>query len=169
MPSTKRRSPREELVADLKRHDVRQPKVVVEEAKRADIKVATALALMEQETGIPQRNIFGHDYGGPFPGQKVTKDRVKALRQSGKQNGVGWTQLTYGPYVDEAEKMGGAHIPRYQMRVGFKHLRKAYDASGDSLQKALAVYNGGPSNPNYTYAHQVLQKRSRWMRVTEGK
>jgi hypothetical protein len=161
--------PRDQLVAALRRHDVRQPTVVVDEAKRANIRVCTALAVMEQETGIPQRNIFGHDYGGPFPGQKVTKDRVRALRASGKANGVGWTQLTYPPFVAEADRAGGAHIPRYQMRVGFKYLRNAYNSSGDSLRRALAVYNGGPSSPNYGYADEVLRKRNRWEKVTDGK
>src|SRR4051794_35266680 len=99
-----------------------QGRVIVEEARRAGLDLAVACALVEQESG--GRNIFGCDHGDvggqpPYCNQEVTQERVQALIASPYSNGVGLTQLTYYAYVDEAEKLGGAHIPANQCRVGF--------------------------------------------------
>jgi hypothetical protein len=157
---------RKELAAKLKAHKVKQPFVVIDEAKRADIKVATALAMLEMETEIPQRNIFGCDYGEgrAFCHQNVTKERVAALQRSGLANGVGWTQLTYPPFVVEAQKMGGAHIPRFQMRVGFKVLRQLFDEY-DSISLMFEHYNGSGAAAQQ-YAREAVALRAAWLTVT---
>lgn len=155
------------LAEKLSNRRVKQPDVVIEEAKRAGILVCSALAMLEMETGIPQRNIFGHDPGAPFPGEKVTPERIKKLLASPYANGVGWTQLTYKPFVEQAEAMGGAHLPRYQMRVGFKVLRENFDRTG-SVEQMFASYNGsGPAA--VVYGRRAVSLRSKWSAVTSGR
>lgn len=159
---------RKQLAERLKRKGVKQPYVVIDEAKKADIRVATALALLENETGIPQRNVFGCDHGEgrAFCHEHVTKERVQKLLASGLANGIGWPQLTYRPYVLEAEKLGGAHKPRFQMRVAFRVLRGNYDRT-NSLREMYRLYNGsGPAAE--AYALLALQRREKWFAVTNG-
>lgn len=133
------------VVRKMRRAGVKRPRMVRREAKRAGIRLEHALALLENETGIPQRNIFGCDYGpragAPFCHQKVTKQRVKALLAQSFNNGVGWTQLTYRPFVLEAERHGGAHKPRNQMRVGFRILKDNIQREG-SVWGGFRAYNG---------------------------
>lgn len=152
---------------------VRQPLVVIEEAKRADIKVASALAMLEMETGIPQNNIFGGDYGSRFAGvppyyhDHVTALKVKRLLAQPLNNGVGWTQLTSRPFVEEAERLGGAHIPRYQMRVGFRVLRENFERT-DSIRGMFVAYNGSGAAAE-AYGTKAVGLREKWLGVTEGK
>jgi hypothetical protein len=136
----------------LRKHRVKRPRMVRREAKKAGLPLSYALAMLENETGIPQRNVFGCDWGSaqgpPYCHQKVTRARVKALRASGKANGVGWTQLTFPPFVAEADKLGGAHKPRYQMRVGFRILRDNIRRLGPWA--GAKAYNGtGPAADAY--------------------
>lgn len=157
---------RKKLAERLKAKGVKQPYVVIDEAKRADILIASALAMLEMETGIPQRNIFGCDHGEgrAFCHEEVTKDRVAQLRRSGFANGVGWTQLTYPPFVAQADKEGGAHIPRFQMRVGFSVLRDNFDRLG-SIREMYRAYNGTGSAAE-AYAAKAASLRSKWLAVT---
>ncbi len=133
--------------------------------------VSTAAALVEQESG--GKNVFGCDWGSrwtdqpPFCNAKVTEARVKALLKNiesgGGANGVGYTQLTYPPFVRQAEAMGGAHIGRYQMRVGFKLLNDLL-AQYDYLN-ALEAYNDGNgryNNPDNPYDIQFASKHRAW-------
>lgn len=160
---------RSELAEKLRKRGVKQPVVVIDEARRADILVASALAMLEMETGIPQRNIFGCDHGAgvAFCHEDVTKERVAKLLASSYSNGVGWTQLTYRPFVVQADREGGAHIPRFQMRVGFSILRSNFDRYG-SLHEMYRAYNGTGSAAE-AYASRALSLRSKWLTITEGK
>jgi hypothetical protein len=133
--------------------------------------VSTAAALVEQESG--GKNIFGCDWTAkwtrvpPYCNVAVTEERVKALLRNidegGGANGVGLTQLTYPPYVREAEAMGGGHILRYQMRVGFKLLNDLL-AQYDYLN-ALEAYNDGNgrwNDPENPYDLQFAAKHRAW-------
>ena len=146
----------------LKRRGVRKPFIVIQEARKARIPVAVALAMLEKETGIPQRNIFGCDYGAgrAFCLERVTRNKVKLLLDNGVANGVGWTQLTYPPYVREANRDGGAHKPRYQCRVGFGVLRELYRQEG-TWWGAYRRYNGSGAAAN-AYADQAVRYEERW-------
>jgi hypothetical protein len=149
----------------LRDHDVVHPRIVVEEAKRAKLPLRFALAMLEKETGIPQRNIFGCDHGSgkAFCHEKVTAAKVAALRRSGLANGVGWTQLTFPPFVAEADRLGGAHKPRFQMRVGFKVLKENMDREG-SPQQGFRAYNGsGPAAERY--GREAMKIAERWRRI----
>lgn len=146
----------------------RYGRIIVKEADRAGLALQAACALVEQESN--GRNIFGCDHGAvgdspPYCHQPVTKERVAALRRSGQMNGVGLTQLTWHTFVTEAENMGGAHLPRYQCRVGFKLLADYFGKYGG--QAGFAAYNAGEANRMSvynTYGAACIAKRDAWAR-----
>jgi hypothetical protein len=156
----------------LARHGVRSPYLVLAEADRAGVGRALAIAILERETGIPQRNVFGCDHGRqggqpPYCGDEVTKARVAALRASGMANGVGWTQLTWPAFVERADRIGGAHLPKYQMRVGFGVLADNIDRLG--LLAGVKAYNGTGAAAD-EYADDVVNhKAPRWRGILEGR
>ncbi len=143
-------------------------KVIVEEAQRAGLGLPLACALVEQESG--GRNIFGCDWGTrwtdvpPYCNVDVTERRVNALLRNvengGGSNGVGLTQLTYPPLIKDANRLGGAHLPRFQCRVGFRVLKDYIESMGQ--RQGIGAYNGGPSNPIMSYADSVLERREQW-------
>lgn len=143
-------------------------KILAEEADAAGLPLALACALVEQESG--GRNIFGCDHGDvgdrpPYCRQPCTEARVDALRASPHMNGVGLTQLTWWTFVEEAESMGGAHLPKFQCRVGFRLLKGYLDRY--PYLEALGAYNAGEANRRSvlgTYAAQVAEKREAWDR-----
>jgi hypothetical protein len=117
--------------------------------------VSTAAALLEKESG--GKNIFGCDWGDrwttdpPFCQVEVTQERVQKLIDNFHQppagvgeNGVGVTQITTMALVEEAEAIGGAHIVRNQMRVGFRYLNNLIALLG--WPEGAAAYNAGPGN-----------------------
>lgn len=133
--------------------------------------VSTAATLLEQENG--GRNIFGADWGEigveevPFARLPVTRERVQKLiahiRGGGWSNGVGHGQPTWPAYIFEAEKLGGAHIPRNQMRVCFKVLNDLLNSY--PYLDALEAYNDGRpghNNPDNPYDLQFAAKHRAW-------
>lgn len=143
------------------------------EAREAGITPALALALRQQETGLRgDGNVFGHDptiYAGAG---KVTKSKYLAYKRKrgshgqGGMQGVGPLQLTYYSFQDEADKMGGCWIPKYNYRVGYRLLASLIRKHGE--RKGLAVYNGGEVHPNYAYADSVLKYKAEWHRRLFG-
>lgn len=142
-----------------------------------NIDAALACAVVEQEAG--GKNIFGCDWGSrwtdvpPYCQVEVTKERVKALianvAAGGGQNGVGLTQLTTIQFVKQAEAMGGAHLPRYQCRVGFRLLRDYIIGYG--YLPALEAYNDGTPNRQgggVKYSYEVAEKHDKWKRILAG-
>lgn len=161
------------LVALIDKHLNGMGRVIVDEAKRADLHVDLAAALVEQESG--GYNIFGADYGDvgdrpPFYRQPVTQARVQALRTGGSyrhgMNGVGLTQLTWWEFVEKAEKLGGAHLSAIQCRVGFTDLVSMLDHEGFGYLEALGAYNAGRGNYQIGidngYAGSVAAKHRVW-------
>lgn len=147
--------------AKLRRHKVRKPGTVLAAAHHHKLPVALLVALLEQETGIPQKNIFGCDCTAPpcFCHQRVTNARVRVLYHSSYSNGVNWPQLTWKPFVAQAMHMrGGAARPRNALRVGCQVLRDDIDAAG-SVWGGLARYNGSAA-----YANEVLARYHDWHR-----
>jgi hypothetical protein len=149
----------------LRDNGVLKPKVVVEEAERARLPLHMAVAMLEKETDIPPRNIFGCDHGPgrAFCHENVTAVRVAALRRSGLANGVGWTQITFPAFVEEADRLGGAHKPRFQMRVGFKVLNDNMDRQG-SAQQGFRAYNGTGRDAE-KYGREAIGIAKRWKRT----
>ena len=147
------------LARRLRKAGFRWSYKIVDEADKANIPVSTAVAIVHQETGWPPRNIFGCDTGArstvPFCHQRVTKERVQALvrhtKAGGTSNGVGLTQLTWPPFIYQAQDLGGAHRVRPQLRVGFGIVRDLLDDFG---QDGLWRYNGAPE-----YQAQLMDKK----------
>lgn len=163
------------LAARAKRAGASHSLRIVWEARRARIPVSLAFALVEQESAF--RNIFGHDAGAlpALKGKRVTKKRVGLLLASlgngFASNGVGLTQLTSPEYIRRADRIGGAHIPKFQLRVGFGLVCDRTERFG--LRDGLAAYNGGEGGrwrqAPQLYAQSVVRKRDRWHRVlTKG-
>lgn len=148
--------------------------MIIEECNRMGANglwVTTACAQIEQESG--GKNMFGCDWGNewtyepPYCQVKVTAERVRLLianyHEYGSQNGIGLTQLTYMPYVMQAQNMGGAHLPRYQMRVGFKVLNDLLN--NYDYYNALEAYNDGNprfNDPDNPYELQFEAKHLAW-------
>jgi len=142
--------------------------------------VSTAAALVEKESG--GKNIFGCDFGErfttdpPYCQVAVTEERVKKLIANFHlpppgigANGIGVTQLTSMDLVEEAEGMGGAHLLRHQMRVGFGLLNRLIALFG--WPEGAAAYNAGPGNllsVMDTYGADMARKERQWAQRLEG-
>lgn len=141
--------------------------LVVEIAQAAGLELAAAAAMLEKESS-GGRNVWGHDgvaTGGAYnKGDEVTRDAYMRYRQAietgraGRQ-GVGPCQLTYGPFQDQADALGGCWDPACNMRVGFRHLQGLIAQFG--LRDGVRRYNGsGPAA--VAYADDVLRKIDAW-------
>jgi hypothetical protein len=64
---------------------------------------------------------------------------------------------TWWQFQDRADKAGGCWRVEANIRVALHNLGEMVRARGE--EGGLAVYNGGPSNPNLQYAHQVINGR----------
>jgi hypothetical protein len=160
---TKDLTPHERRVARrLKQEGFQHPFLMVAAAKQANIQPATAAALIAMETGDGSM-IFGCDHGPgkAFCHEKVTKTKVQALLASPLANGVGASQLTFKPFVQEADAAGGAHRYYPNVLTGFRILRRNFEASGNSLRTAYRMYNGsGPDAEEY--ADTAMAKRTEY-------
>lgn len=159
---------RKRLIGRLKKASVLRPEDVLREAdhaaRAADVPVrefrAMCLVILEKETGLPQRAIFGADHGPtgdepPYCNHAVTRARgkkfLKKLREDPWKymNGVHWTQTTwYEKVFRVAEISPDLTDPVAHMRVCFGDLailRRAY-----GVAEAFRRYNGsGPAAEAY--------------------
>ena len=137
-----------------------------------DYPVSLGCALVHQESWF--RNIFGCDWGErwttepPYCQIRVTEGRVARLlrniREGGGENGVGLTQLTAQELVMRAENLGGAHIPKNQLIVGFALLGSHIQNYG--YYGGVGAYNAGPGNRwavRHTYTQQLEDKHNAWI------
>ncbi len=140
-------------------------RIVIECRHRHDglIPVSLGVALQEQESN--GRNIFGADLGAPFAHQPVTKERVMKLvehvRAGGVSNGVGPLQLTFLPFIEEANRDGGAWKPSVNIATGLGIIADHVKRHG--VRGGLATYNGGhPRSPDgLEYAKEVMKRQRR--------
>lgn len=137
---------------------------------------STVAAFVEKESG--GRDIFGCDLGkrsrAPWCRQRVTRERVDALirwvKNGGNSNGVGWTQLTFFPFIEMAEDRGGAHLPDPNIDVGVEEIKRLFvrydNGTPAGWRAAVASYNGGESNRFASipqeYAFDVEKKAAAW-------
>lgn len=140
---------------------VRTARAIKHAARRVGTADDIAFALVEQESDF--EHIFGHDPGGLFPGKYVTRRRYRKLQASlrsggGGANGVGLTQPTYPPYILDHD---GLWRKRANVAFGLTVLKSLHREYG-TWREALAVYNGGPSNPQWDYAAEVLARKRKW-------
>jgi hypothetical protein len=140
-------------------------RIVIECRHRHDgvIPVSLGVALQEQESN--GRNIFGADSNAPFAHLAVTKERVLQLvehvRAGGTSNGVGPLQLTFLPFIEEANRDGGAWKPSVNIATGLGII--AANVSRHGVRGGLATYNAGnPQAPaGRAYAKQVMERQDR--------
>ncbi len=148
-----------QLAVNAKRHGANYSLRIIREARREGVPVSWAFALFEQETGF--RNVFGHDKGGMYPGQPVTKGKVLAMLRytaaGGNSNGVGPGQLTYPPLIRRANQAGGAWKPAVNIRVSLRFFR---EITRGNYELDAWKYNGGPA-----YQKQIKAKQRAWHRI----
>ena len=133
---------------------------IIVEARRYGVPISLAFAVVEQESNY--RHVFGHDGGGAFPGQAVTKTRVQWLIKTKRWNGISLPQMTWHGYVFEAERDGGAHRIPVVVATGMRILGDLVRANG--TLNALRLYNDGntTSAKGLRYARQVQARQARY-------
>lgn len=146
---------------------------VVELAGRARLDLACAAVLLVKESG-GGRNVWGHDAvatGGAYDkGGEVTREnytayrRAVASRTAGRQ-GCGPTQLTYGPFQDQADAAGGCWDWRANTLTGFSILAGLIRHAGE--RDGFRRYNGaGPAAE--AYADDAVARLARWRALLAG-
>lgn len=117
---------------------------IVDAARDTKTSLSVLAATVEKESGF--QFIFGHDAGGWFPGERVTRAKYRALRNHFKSdwsgaNGVGFLQITYPQFIlDNADLWK----PKANLRWGARYLDGLLKGSG-SLASKLNPYNGDPT------------------------
>lgn len=135
----------------LKQYGIVYPVSTVWAARKANIPLAYACAMLQNES-LGGLNVFGHDPVRSIVGGKVTKSRylyyLKRRKQGLGCQGVGPTQLTWYGYQDEADKNGGCWRASINMYTGFTILDGLIRQHG--LHDGAALYNGvGPAANAY--------------------
>jgi peptidoglycan hydrolase-like protein with peptidoglycan-binding domain len=161
---------KDDVVERLRAGGILAPRMVVEEAKRAGLRLDYACAMLQKESGGGS-NVFGHDPTIFAGAGKVTKAKYLDYKRrrvaSGNRlmQGVGPTQLTYYTLQDRADEQGGCWKPRINMRVGFKHLADHMRVHGES--DGARRYNGsGPAA--VAYSKDLLARAAKWREVLDG-
>lgn len=130
-------------------------------ARKWKLRPALGFGLVEQESGF--QHIYGHDPGGLFPGQPVTRINYRQFRthvqatSGGGANGVGLTQITYWTYIRDH---AGLWKKRANIFFGIGLVAETIHAKGE--REGLAEYNGGAGNPQFGYADEVLSRAAKW-------
>lgn len=116
---------------------------IVAAARDTRTPVARLAALVEKESGY--KFIFGHDAGGLFPGERVTRSKYQQLvahlrtTWSGA-NGVGYVQATYPPFLFDNP---GLWRSKKNLRWGAGQLASLIRADG--AEAGMNAYNGDPT------------------------
>lgn len=145
---------------------------VVELADATGLELAAACAMLEKESS-GGHNVWGRDgtNTGDYyvKGAEVTRAAYEAWKPHRKElgsQGVGPTQLTYGPFQDQADAQGGCWDWRTNIAVGFGIL--AGDIKSRGVRLAFRTYNGGP-NPTgqnliaaENYATDAMNRYNTW-------
>jgi hypothetical protein len=151
----------------LARGGILRAQLVAEIAATAGLELAAAAAMLEKESS-GGHNVWGHD-GGPtggayVKGSEVTRASYMAYKHALETNragrqGVGPCQLTYGPFQDQADNMGGCWEPSFNMRVGFRVLQGLIGSYG--VRDGFRRYNGsGPAAE--AYAADMMVRLAAW-------
>lgn len=125
------------------------------------LRYALGYGMFEQESNFEV--IYGHDGGGLNPGAAVTRENYKAFRnevvrrKGGGANGVGLGQVTFWTYIRDTPDLWK---PKRQVSLALSILADYVLAMGET--EGIGAYNGGPGNPNETYAQEVLERARQW-------
>lgn len=152
------------------KNGIKNPVLVWNECKRAGVNFAAVCAFLEKESGGGD-NVFGHDKDSSgriiFHGQTgrvpVTKERYLEYRtfrrRTGKMQGVGPMQLTWYSFQDNADKLGGCWIPKYNIREALRIIKEDRLA-GKNWWQVAREYNGAEE-----YANDFIMKFQKWQRI----
>jgi peptidoglycan hydrolase-like protein with peptidoglycan-binding domain len=161
---------RDDVAERLRAGGILAPRMVIEEAKRAGLRLDYACAMLQKESGGGS-NVFGHDPTIFIGAGTVTKAKYLDYKRrrvaSGNRHmqGVGPTQLTYYTLQDRADAEGGCWKPRINMRVGFKHLADHIRAHGEA--DGARRYNGS-GDAAVAYSKDLLARAAKWRQVLDG-
>lgn len=148
----------------MRRHGIVNPILTLRAARKANLYLPLACALLGQESG-GGHNEFGHDPTIFVGAGAVTKTKYHAylarrgVHGAGGMQGVGPCQLTWYSYQDAADKLGGCWKPYPNMLIGFGLLESLVMDNG--IFSGIAKYNGVGESAN-SYTHSVLAKRELW-------
>lgn len=151
------------LARTAKKHKANYSLRIIQQARKSGIPISLGFALIEQESEF--KNVFGHDPTIYQGAGKVTKKKYldyKTKRGHTHMQGVGPAQLTWWEYQDEADKRGGAWVPKHNISFAFDHLASLIKSKG--MREGIAAYNGsGPMAEKY--ADSVLAKQKKWHNI----
>lgn len=156
----------------LRAGGILNPEIVIEEAGREGVPLSLACALLEKESA-GGKNVFGHDRGTIFAGAgTVTRDKYQDYKRQRDANkgrrrmqGVGPTQLTWWELQDKADAEGGCWQPRFNMRIGFRHLKDLIRRHGEP--DGIRRYNGEGAAAE-AYSRDVRARARRWHEILAG-
>jgi hypothetical protein len=129
--------------------------------------------LLEKES-YGGRNVWGSDpvptAGAYTKGGLVTRENYAAYRAAVKvgtagRQGVGPTQLTYGPFQDQADLAGGCWDWRANVLTGFGILASLIRVAGE--QDGFRRYNGS-GDAAQAYGKDAVTKLEVWRRRLAG-
>lgn len=150
-------------------HGIKNSLRALWEARHYGISPALAIAMLEQESD--GENVFGHDPTIFIGAGQVTRDKYMEYRRQRRASGnrlmqgVGPMQLTWWEFQDGADKMGGAWIPKYNIRYGFHRLADLIDAHG--TWEGVERYNGSGPNAE-AYRRSVKNSYDKWHNRLHG-
>lgn len=157
----------------MKANGILRPADTIELAARAKLDLACACVLLVKES-YGGKNVWGSDNvptGGAYTkGGTVTKENYQAYRAAvakglaGRQ-GVGPTQLTYGPFQDQADQAGGCWDWRANAVTGFSILASLMRVAGE--QDGFRRYNGSGSAAE-AYGRDAVEKLKTWRKLLAG-
>jgi len=148
------------LAETANRHGANYSLRIILEARRSGIPISLGFALIEQESNF--RNVFGHDptiFAGAGTVTLAKYREYKRQRGHTRMQGVGPAQLTWWEFQDRADRLGGCHIPRWNIRVAFDLLAKLIEEHGEIV--SIARYNGSGAAAN-AYSKSVRGKQDKW-------
>lgn len=125
--------------------------------RKHHMRYALGYAMVLKESNYT--NVFGHDAGGWYKGERVTRRKYRRLRkhlkESGGQgaNGVGPTQITYYTYIVDHP---GLWKVRANIYFGIDIFADYVHRLGERM--GAGSYNGGEANPQQDYAADLLEK-----------
>ena len=149
----------------LEQNGTQRAAEVIELAALAGLELAAAATLLEKESS-GGRNIFGRDAvetGGFYTkGGPVTKESYLRYREHRSElgaQGVGPTQLTFPPFQDRADRLGGCWDWRVNTPRRLRHRLGSHQGQG--VRNGFRAYNGsGPSAE--AYADDAMKKLRVW-------
>lgn len=126
----------------LKKRGIGFPFRLARAARKSGLSPAAAAVLIIKETG--GRNVFGHDAGGPFPGEPVTHAKVMFIKKTQRFNGIGPAQLTSPAWITSfPSTWDTVHRPGVNMEAAFRGFKSMLKDVG--LHEAARRYNGAES------------------------